>query len=94
MFDYDEESRNAVITLDKYDLAIYLKACVENHVTDSWDVREYIMEVSNTEVAAAIEGLTIDEFQMYLSKRYGAFWIDEVRYMMRFRSADIHKEDI
>lgn len=91
MFDYDEESRNAVVTLDKYDLAIYLKACVKNHVTDSGDVREVFMTMCNGDVKTAIECLTMDEFMEYLTSRYNAYWSDEIRYHIHFRGNDVSK---
>lgn len=94
MFDYDEESRNAVVTLDKYDLAIYLKACVKNHVTDSGDVREALMTFCNYEVEKAIECLTTDEFMEYLTSRYNAYWSDEIRYCIHFRGNDVSKNEL
>lgn len=91
MFDYDEESRNAVVTLDKYDLAIYLKACVKNHVTDSGDVREALMTFCNYEVEKAIECLTTDEFMEYLTSRYNVSWSDEIGHYIYVKGNDVSK---
>lgn len=93
MFDYDKDSCHAVIVLDNYDLTEYLEWCIAHRITDSWDVRDYILKESDAEIAVAIECLTMDEFIMYLSKRYGAFWRDEIKYDMWFSGDTVHKED-
>lgn len=91
MFDYDEESRNAVITLDKYDLSKYLEGCVKGHITDSWEVREALMLFCNDEIEKAIEDLSIDEFIEYLTSRYNVSWSDEIRYHIHVKGNDVSK---
>jgi hypothetical protein len=92
MFDYDKDSRDAAIVLDNYDLTEYLELCIAHQITDSWDVRDYILKESDAEIAAAIECLTMDEFMVYLSERYGVYWLDKIKYEMRFRDNIIQKK--
>lgn len=36
--------------------------------------------------------LIMDEFMVYLSERYGAYWFDEIKYKMRFRNNIVQKK--
>lgn len=91
MFDYDKESRDAAIILDKYDLSKYLEVCIKNHITDSCDLREALMTFCNYEVEKAIEDLSIDEFIEYLTSRYNVSWSDEIRYYIHIKGNDVSK---
>lgn len=67
MFDYDEESKKAAETLDKYDLTSILKGC---HGTDIYDVEELIKNYGD-ETCEAVENLSDYELADYLHQRYG-----------------------
>ena len=66
MFDYDEESKKAAETLDKYDLTDILK---EYHGREVSEIKDEIKEINN-ELCEAIESLTYIEFSDYLIERY------------------------
>lgn len=67
MFDYDQEAKNAVDVLDKYDFSPLLKSC---RGVDLQDVRDWLEEYGE-EISKAIAELTIDELVEYLHLRYG-----------------------
>ena len=68
MFDYDEESKKAAETLDKYDFSIILKSC---RGVDIYDIEDWIRKEYGDEVGEAIHTLADYEFADYLHQRYG-----------------------
>lgn len=73
MFNYDEASKLAAETLDKYNLTNILKKV---RSIDIAEVRELLCHF-NKEVAEASQELTLDELAQYLHERYG-MKIDEI----------------
>ena len=67
MFDYDQEAKNAVDVLDKYDFSPLLKSC---YGVDIYDISDWLEEYGE-EVSKAIVELTTDELVEYLHLRYG-----------------------
>ena len=80
MFEYDKTSFNAVEALEKFDLTPTLLDCLHNKITDFDDVREVMKRFP--EIESAIEDLTSDELQEYLSKRYNVQFREEITYRM------------
>lgn len=66
MFDYDENAKQSVEILDKYDLNHILKNC---YGVSIYDVRDQLTHIDK-KVNDAVYNLSIDELAEYLHKRY------------------------
>ena len=65
MFDYDEDSKKAAETLDKYDFTPILKRC---YGVDIYDIEDWIKDYGD-DVAEAVENLADYELADYLHQK-------------------------
>lgn len=82
MFEYDVYAAKAAEVLDTYDFAEDVTYCLENGVTLSYEVREYLEQKHGEEVKDAFEYFNPDEFMVYMTARYNVLWQEQISHHM------------
>lgn len=82
MFEYDDASRKAAETLDKYDFTDILSECYDKGIRDPWDILHREILARHPELEAAADNLSTDEFMEYLCDKYHVRFEEVVSYRM------------
>lgn len=82
MFEYDMDAFLAANKLNEYDFTDTLRYCYGYGLTNSWHIREKIIE-EHKELEEYLDNLSNDEFMDYLSERYNVKFEEVVTYRMR-----------
>ena len=82
MFEYDIDAFLAANKLDEYDFTDVLRYCCYNHLNDSLDIRDKIIE-EHEELEEYLDDLSNSDFMEYLEERYNVRFEIFITYKMR-----------
>ena len=93
MFEYDKDSQRAAEELDKYDLTQVLSDCYDNGTVEACDIQHEGILVKYPELEDVMDNLTLSEFMLYISIRYGVVFDEVITYRMRYIQKQINGGD-
>lgn len=82
MFEYDEDSCNAALVLDRYNLESSLEYCRKHGYLSLYEIEEVLKEQHGYKVESALEHFSEDEFMEYLRNRYNVRFSEIITYKM------------